>query len=412
MSAATLENPTLAVRSFSIYTPTRIFFGADQLAGFAASVAKLGKNAFLVTGGGTVERLGYLKLVTDALSAVGVDVVHFSGIEPNPDAETVNRATAQLREAGSEFVIALGGGSAIDAAKAIAVLASTQETDIWPFVVGEPRAFQIATALPVVAIPTTAATASEVTPYSVISNRAAKGKSILAGEHIKPLVAWLNPEFTVGLSPTTTRDGAADVLSHVFEAYLHGAAGSELADRYSEAVMATVLETLPRLLENPNDLHARGNLLWASNLALNDYQNAGVGQYHPVLHYLEHALSGFSPDLAHGRGLATLYPAYFRWLLANGRDQSRFARLGERLFSLIGSEEQQAQGFIDGFEGWLKTNGLWQSLTDLGFAESDYPAIADYAVRTYGDGRELYAQGPLTKAQIVEIFEATARQSK
>ncbi|MCW3062373.1 MAG: hypothetical protein JWQ02_4194 [Capsulimonas sp.] len=414
-NSATLEAAPAAqaaVSSFMIYSPTRIFFGADQLGPFAAATAKVGKKAFLVTGGGTVERLGYLKEVTDALVAAGVEIVHFSGIEPNPESATINKAVTKLRESGADFVAALGGGSAMDAAKAIATLAATDETDIWPFVLGEPRAFELQTALPLVAIPTTAATASEVTPFAVISNRVARGKSFLIGEHIKPLVAWLNPAYTVGLSPTTTQDGAADILSHVFENYLLGGSGSHLADRYSEGIMATVLETLPTLLANPNDISARGNLLWASTLALNDYQSAGRPATDFVLHYIEHALSAFQPDLAHGRGLATLYPAYFRWLLAKGRAQDRLAQLGARLFGLTGTEQDRAEGFIAEFENWLQTNGLWQSLEDLGFSEAEYPAIAAYAVKTYGDGEQINALGALPQSEIVDIFRNTQRQGQ
>jgi alcohol dehydrogenase YqhD (iron-dependent ADH family) len=413
-STATLEAPAAtasAVNSFSIYTPTRIFFGADQLTPFAAAAAKLGKKAFLVTGGGTVERLGYLKEVTDAFTSAGVSIVHFSGIEPNPESSTIDRATELLRKEKAEFVIALGGGSAMDAAKSIAALAVTDEPDIWPFVIGESRAFQLQSALPIVAIPTTAATASEVTPYAVISNRAAKGKSILIAEFLKPHVAWLNPVFTIGLSPTTTRDGAADILSHTFESYLLGGDESLLADRYSEGVMSTVIEMLPRLLENPTDLLARGNIMWASTLALNDYQLAGRRPSEFVLHSLEHSLSGFSPELAHGRGLATLYPSYFRWLVKNGRAIDRLAQLGTRLFGLTGTEADRANGYIDKFETWLKDNGLYQSLGDLGFNESDYPAIAEYCVRTYGDGKQINALGPLPVAEIIEIFRGTERQS-
>ena len=167
------------------------------------------------------------------------------------------------------------------------------------------------------------ATGSEVTPCAVISDRRTGGKSFLANEFLKPKVAWLNPAHTVGLSPTVTRDGAADILSHVFENYLLGGDGSPLADRYSEGVMQTVLETLPALLEDPENLAAHGTMFWASTLALNDYQNAGRQPSGVVLHFIEHALSGRRPELAHGRGLATLYPAYFRWLLDHGRAEER-----------------------------------------------------------------------------------------
>ncbi len=398
------------MNSFTIYTPTRLFFGTDQAAAFATAAAKLGKHAFVVTGGGTVARLGYLAQVTDALAAAGTKITVFTGVEPNPEAATVNRAAAELRAAGADFVVAVGGGSVIDATKAIAALAFAGEDDIWPFVLGQPRAFQLKGALPIAAVPTTAATASEVTPYAVISNRSAQGKSVMAFEFFKPLASWLNPAFTTGLSPTVTRDGAADILSHVFENYLLGGSDSPLADRHSEGVIATVLETLPKALANPEDLAARGDLFWASTLALNDYQVAGRRDSQFVLHSMEHALSAFHPELAHGRGLATLYPAYFRWLLAGGRAQERFAKLGNRIFGLSGDEASRANGFVERFEGWLRDNGLYQSLATLGFTEDEYVGIAEYAVKTYGDGKQLEAQGALTAAEIVGIFQTTANQ--
>jgi alcohol dehydrogenase YqhD (iron-dependent ADH family) len=410
MTPTTLAPTTSVVQSFTIYTPTRLFFGADQLEAFAQATARVGNKAFVMTGGGTVERFGYLQQLSDGLDAVGVSTVQFAGVEANPDAATINRAAARARENGAELVIALGGGSVMDAAKGVAALAVTEGQDIWPFVVGGSRALELENALPIVAVPTTAATASEVTPIAVISNRQAFGKSILMGEYLKPLVAWLNPTYTVGLSPTTTRDGAADILSHIFESYLLGGPDSVLADRYSEAVAKTVLETLPRLLADPADIGARGTLMWAATLALNDYQSAGRRASEPVLHYIEHSLSGFRPELAHGRGLATIYPAYFRWLMDHGRAESRFAQLGARLFDLSGSETQQATGFVERFENWLAANGLYQSLTNLGFSEAEYPAIADYAVRTYGDGEQLDALGPLPASEIVAILRDTARQ--
>ena len=399
------------MNSFAIHTPTRIFFGADQLKDFAAASSRLGQHAFLVTGGGTVKRLGILDQVTGALSTSGVKVSLFSGIEPNPEAGTVNRGAVELRAAKADFVVAVGGGSVIDAAKAIAALAPTQEADIWPFVVGEPRAFQLQSSLPIAAVTTTAATASEVTPFAVISNRRAGGKSILIADFIKPQAAWLNPAFTTSLSRTTTQDGAADILSHILENYLLGGNGSPLADRYSEGIFATVLETLPKLQDNPADLDARGDLLWASTLALNEYQKAGRAPSHFVLHYIEHALSAFKPELAHGRGLATLYPAYFRWLLSEGRAVDRLAQLGTRLFGVTGTEVQRAEGFISHFVQWLKKNELLQSLEDIGFVESDYAKVASYAVRTYSDGKQLEALGPLTAEQIASILRNTSQNA-
>lgn len=398
------------MQPFAIYTPTRILFGESKLAEFAQHAAKIGRHAFLVVGGGTVERLGFVQPLLDELQKHDVKVTFFRGIEPNPEAATINKAAKELKASGADFILPFGGGSTIDAAKAIAALVGSKQDDIWEFVVGSPKAGQLNAAIPIVAVPTTAATASEVTQFSVVSNRVEGGKSVLAHEFLKPALAWLNPVFTQGLSDTTTQDGAADILSHVFESYLLGGNDSKLADRYSEAVMSTVLEALPILLANPKDLDARADLVWAATLALNDYQLAGRNPAEFILHSVEHSLSAKHPELAHGRGLATLYPAYFRWLAQNGRAVDRLALLGSRLFGLEGSEADRAQAFITTFEGWLRDNGLLQSLEQVGVTEDEFEEIALYAVTTYGDGKQLNALGALPQAAIVEIFQLTARQ--
>ena len=393
------------MNSFTIWNPTRIFFGPEHAAAFAAATAALGKKALVVIGGGSVKRLGYLGTVTDSLKAAGVAVELFEGIEPNPTAPTVNKAAEVGRKFGAEVVVPVGGGSAMDASKAIAALIKTGETDVWPFVVGQTKTGRLTAALPVAAVPTTAATASEVTEFAVISHYERNEKSVLAHDFLKPRAAWLNPAFTLDVPKTTTADGGADILSHVFENYLLGGNDSPLADGYSETVMRTVIDALPRVLAEPKDLALRGRLLWASTLALNGYQLAGRKPSQFVLHSMEHALSGFMPTLAHGRGLATLYPSYFRWLIENGRAEERFVKLGHNVFGVNGADQ-----FLRRFEGWLREAGLFQSLEALGFDPKQYPAVADYCVKVYGTGGELNALGPMTPADIVAVFEGTKRQ--
>lgn len=401
------------MNSFNLHLPTQLIFGHDQGASFAAAAAKLGRHAFLVTGSGSVVRLGYLAEIEQGLKDAGVKTTRFAGIEPNPEAETVNRATSELRAAGCDFVVAVGGGSAMDAAKAIAALAASPgETDIWPFTLGGSKAFQLKAALPLACVATTAATASEVTPYSVISQRSSHGKSVLGHDFLKPRVSWLNPRYTVAVPATVTADGASDILSHVFENYLLGGSGSPMADRHSEGVMLTVLETLPKQLAALGDENLRGHLLWASTLALSGFQGAGRLESGFPMHSIEHSMSGVRPELAHGRGLATIYPAYFRWLLAHGRATERFAQLGQRLFGLTGDTQTCASGFVAAFERWLAANGLRQSAASLGFTPAELVRVADYAVKTYGDSRSIDALGPITRDEIVEILTATARQDQ
>lgn len=401
------------MHSFTLHLSTELQFGPEKGAAFAASAAKLGTHAFVVTGSGSVVRLGYLAEVSALLTAAGVKITAFAGIEPNPEAETVNRAVAELRAAGCDFVVAVGGGSAMDAAKAIAALAVTPgETDIWPFTLGGAKAFQLQAALPLACVATTAATASEVTPYSVISQRASQGKSVLGHDFLKPRVSWLNPRFTTAVPAHVTADGAADILSHVFENYLVGGDASPLADRHAEGVMLTVIETLPLQLAALADEKLRGDLLWASTLALCGFQGAGRQDGAFPLHAIEHSMSGVRPALAHGRGLATLYPAYFRWLLAHGRAGARFAQLGTRLFGLAGDEAARAEGFIQHFERWLASVNLRQSAASLGFTAADFGRIADYTVKTYGDGQAIDALGPITRDDVVAILADTARQDQ
>lgn len=401
------------MHSFQFHLSTQLLFGHDQGAAFAASAAKLGKHAFVVTGSGSVVRLGYLAEVTKLLADAGVKVTQFAGIEPNPEAVTINRATAELRAAGADFVVAVGGGSAMDAAKGIAALAATPGADdVWPYTLGGAKAGRFTAALPLACVATTAATASEVTPYSVISHRASHGKSVLGHDFLKPRVSWLNPRYTTAVPAHVTADGAADILSHVFENYLLGDDASPLADRHTEAVMLTVIETLPKQLADLADEKLRGSLLWASTLALSGLQGAGRSDSGFPMHSIEHAMSGVRPELAHGRGLATIFPAYFRWLIAHGRGVARFAQLGTRLFGIAGSDTERAHGFVHAFERWLADNKLRQSAAALGFTAADFERIADYTVKTYGDGKSIDALGPITRDEVVAILADTARQDQ
>ena len=398
------------MQDFFLHMPTQIFFGPSKLTAFAEITASLGIKALLVTGGGSVERLGYLGLVSDSLSGAGIELCHFAGIEPNPLAATVNQAADQGRAADVQFVIALGGGSVMDAAKAIAALLENGDSDIWPYVKGEPKFGALKSAVPVVAIPTTAATASEVTPYSVISKPEVNGKSFIAAECLKPYACWINPVFTLDVPRVVTQDGAADIFSHVLENYITGGSDAVLSDRYCEAVMLTVLESLPALQTKPNSLPHRSSLAWCSTLALNGLQQAGRLDAPFPLHMIEHALSGYNHELAHGRGLATLFPAYFQWLWENGRARDRIARLGTTLFGLQGDLDECGRGFMSEFSQWLIDNELYQSLEAIGIDTELFEEIAAEVVKIHGEDGTMDVLGPFTKGDIVDIFELTESQ--
>jgi len=397
---------------FELHIPTRLFFGKEKEDAFFDQLPTYGSKVLLVIGGGSVRKMGYLDLVKEYLAKQHLDVVLFEGIEANPHSETINKAAQIGKSEDVDFVLALGGGSVMDASKAIAGMIHDDLDDIWPYTVGGPKYRQIKGALPVACIPTTAATASEVTAHAVISNPEVKGKSPVSYPFMKPSASWLNPAFHTSLPKTTTRDGASDILSHVFENYLLGGSNSDLADRYSEGVMETVMDTLPKLDLDPENEDLRGQMLWASTMALNGMQVAGRGAAPFTLHNLEHALSGENPNLAHGRGLAILYPAYFRWLYNHDRAVDRMALLAKRLFGISdGSQKENAMSFITHFEGWLQQNHLYERLSDQGISPEAFGSVADYAINIYGGGKdELAAAGPLTRENIIEIFEMTEQQ--
>jgi alcohol dehydrogenase YqhD (iron-dependent ADH family) len=400
------------MNSFEVHIPTRIYFGKEKAGAFFDQIRTYGSHALLVIGGGSVKKTGYLDEVTSHLEKRGMAYTLFEGIEPNPQAATIDQAAGLGKQKDVDFLLALGGGSVMDASKAIAGLIHDNEEQIWPFVLGEPKNRTMTGALPVTTIPTTAATASEVTAHAVISNPEIKGKSPVSYPFFKPSASWLNPAFHTSLPLETTRDGASDILSHVFENYILGGNDSPPADRYSEGIMQTVLDVLPQVEKDPENEALRGQLLWSSTLALNTIQIAGRKPSTFILHNLEHALSGYNPQLAHGRGLAILYPAYFKWMMENDRAVDRLALLGDKLFGIsVPDVNERAAEFIAAFEEWLNDHGLYERLSDVGIPKDAFPEIAEYAISVYGDGTELDAIGPMDKKAVIEIFEKTEEQA-
>ncbi len=398
------------MQPFDLHIHTRFLFGGSKADAFADAVANVGNSIHIITGGGSVVKSGYYSQIKSLLEKRGVKVYHFSGIEPNPQAKTCDRAAQEVSKSGADAVLALGGGSVMDATKAIAALVHDNEPHIWPFVLGEPRKGELKGALPIICVPTTAATASEVTIGAIISNAETNGKASIAYPFLRPCISWLNPEFTVGVPPITTADGASDIFSHVIENYLLGGTNSPVTDYYCEGIIKTVIDTLPKVIADPTNLQYRADLLWASNLALNGYHSAGRNPSAYVLHALEHALSGYNTDLAHGRGLAILYPAYFRWLWDNNHARERFSRLGKNIFAHEGDDDSAGMGFITDFESWLRENGLFQSIPSIGIPVEAYKEIATYAVRVYGRNNVIPAVGGISADDIIDIFQRTHNQ--
>lgn len=414
VSALNLQsiNNHINMKPFNVHLPTHLYFGAPNKDAFFNALRGLGNKALIVIGGGSVERFGILAEVHEALAERGIEAVTFKGIEPNPLAQTIDRAAELGRKEKVAFVLAVGGGSVMDAAKAISALIHDGESNIWPFTLGQPRKGQLKGALPIATIPTTAATASEVTPHSVVSNKDVNGKASISYPFMKPVASWLQPAYHVHLGPITTADGAADILSHVLENYLLGGSDARFTDRYCEAIIKTVMETLEGLQKDPSDVALRGEMQWVSMMALNGFHAAGRNTSPYPLHAIEHSMSGWHHELAHGRGLATLFPAYFRMLLDHGTVVDRLARLAREVFA-VGADAEDSQAAllgIEAFEAWMRKVGLYQGMDEIGIGPEGYGPIAEYALSTYGNGTTLPCAWPFTREDLVELFERANRQ--
>lgn len=399
------------MKPFVHYSPTSLHCGPGKISEIGAHAQKIGTRPLLVTGKNSARKSGLLDKVVSSLKEKDITPVVFEGIEPNPRNTTVNDAAELGRSKNVDFIIALGGGSTMDASKCIASIIPQPGIDSWDLTIGQKYAGQIGAPLSIVAIPTTAATASEVTQYAVLSNISVNGKSVIAHDLLRPKISILDPELTLSVPAYATADHSCDILSHIFENYILGGNDSIIADRYSEALIKTVIEDTPRAIHKENELHARSNLQWAATLALNGIQLAGRDPSEFPLHSMEHACSGTYPDLAHGRGLAVLFPAYFQWLIKNNRAVERFARLARKVFgSTETNDSKAAQVWCHSFNEWLNSIGSFHCLPKAGVKKESFDSIAHYAVSTYGTNGVLNALGALTKENIVTIFEMTMEQ--
>lgn len=394
--------------SFDFQLPTRIHFGPGKISDIGKYLKPVGSKAIIVTGKSSMRQSGILDKVVDLLKKADIDSVVFEGIEPNPRSTTCDKAASLAREKGCDFVIGLGGGSSMDAAKGIAVTARTG-IGIWEYVYSGPGKTPriIREALPIVCIPTIAATGSEADSGGIISNWETHEKTGIWGQALFPIVSIVDPELTFSCPPDYTADGGVDIVTHVIEGYFTSPAEAYLQDRLAEGIVRTVMKYLPRAMRNGRDLEARTHLSWASTLALSGFINSGRGGGYP-LHALEHLVSAHY-DISHGRGLALLLPALMDYTMTARPE--KYIEMGENVFGLIFEDEDRmhaARISIDAMKGWLASIGRLLTFGDLGIDDSKFETMADDAVRLYmREKGYLENPRPIDRAGVVEIFRMT-----
>jgi alcohol dehydrogenase YqhD (iron-dependent ADH family) len=393
---------------FDFQLPTKIHFGAGKISDIGKFLKPVGKKPLIVTGKSSMRKFGVLDRISDLLKKAGMKPTMFAGIEPNPRHTTCDKAADLAREKGCDSIIGLGGGSSMDAAKGIAITAKTGHS-VWDYVYTGPEKPQrkIEEALPIVCIPTVAATGSEADAGGIISNWETHEKTGIWGPALYPRVSVVDPELTITCPPDYTADGGVDIIAHVMESYFTSTSEAYLQDRFTESIVRTVMKYLPRALKDGADIEARTHLSWSSTVALSGLINSGRGGSFP-LHAIEHVVSGHY-DISHGRGLALLLPALMDYT-ASARPE-KYMEMGENIFGLRLQDEDTdhaAKISIDAMKGWLASIERFLTFTDLGIDDSKFEAMADDLVRVYmRDKGHLQNPRPIDRKGALEIFRMT-----
>jgi alcohol dehydrogenase YqhD (iron-dependent ADH family) len=370
------------------YIPTRFIIGQGSLSQLGKETARLGKVALLVTGSSSMRTTGVLEKAVGDLAANGVTTVIFDKVEPNPRTSTIDAAVKIVRDNKVDVIIGLGGGSVMDASKCIALAAAGGEPI---FLYYEGKANSKIKALPIVVVPTLAASGSEANNGAVITNWETHEKVVLSHASIYPTMSIVDPALTVTVPAKTTAQGGVDIFCHLVEAYITAHESTLINDGLRESAMRTVVEALPNVLAKLDDIEGRSNLTWASTIACSQFANLGGGTGLMTLHGLEHALSALY-DMAHGDGLAALLIEWMKHTLPARRE--RIKKLGQNVFG-------ESDG-IAATRGWLGKVGMDNSLRSLGVKESDFEVLADNALKTAPWIK--FHPTPLDKEAIMAIY--------
>lgn len=365
------------MKNFVYDIPTKIHFGTDALDSLGEEAKKYGKKVLLTYGGGSVKRIGAYDKAVEELKKEGIEIFELPGIQPNPRIDSVREGVKIIKENNIDFLLAIGGGSTIDATKIMAAGAMV-DFDPWKFMNGEKI---IEKALPILAVLTNSATGSEMDAGGVISNPETNEKYGAGSYFTRPKVSFLNPEYTYSVNKYQTACGSSDILSHLFEIYFNDNDSMYMLTSMMEALMKTVIKYAPIALEDPKNYEARANLMWASSWAINGFLNE-TSPNSWSCHPMEHELSAFY-DITHGLGLAILTPRWMEFILDDST-VDKFYNFGVNVFDLEKSDDKYkvAKRAIEKTsEFFFDTLGLDDSLEKIGIGEENFDIMAKKACR-------------------------------
>lgn len=387
------------MQNFMYNTPTQVFFGRGVEKEIGPQLKARGyKKIMLHYGGGSIKRTGLYDKVTASLQDAGIDWIELGGVEPNPKISFVRECLDICRKEQIDFILAVGGGSVIDSAKAIA-MGLANEKDPWEIITGGKMPEKT---FPVGAVLTISAAGSEMSNSHVITNEEFHMKRGLNTEMVRPVIAFMNPENTFTVSPFQTGCGIVDIMMHTLERYLTLDEDAILTDRIAEALLVSVKEAGPAALKNPEDYDARSTLMWASSLSHNGLTGCGKNSGFTV-HKLEHDFSGLFDHIAHGAGLSVLFPAWAAYVYKD--NVKKFARLAEKVMDIPASEDKEAMALagIQAFKAYFHSLGMPVTMAELGVPADAYEQIAN--LTTANDTKKVPGFRELTKADLLAIYK-------
>lgn len=386
------------MRNFVYNIPTKIFFGKGQIEKIGEEILKYGKRVLLVYGKGSVKANGIYDKVVEILNKNGIEFFEVAGVDPNPRTETVYYGADICKKNNIDLILAMGGGSTIDCAKAIG-LQSKYDGDFWAdFYIGGKKEL-IKEVTPVASILTLAATGSEMNGSTVISNMSVNMKVGFNHPKLKPVFSVEDPEYTYSVSRYQTCAGAIDIMSHLFEQYFSAEKDGFMQNRLIEGLLKTIIHYAPIALENPKDYEARANIMWTSSMALNELVTYGKESTDWATHQIEHQLSAVY-DITHGIGLGILTPAWMKYVLSD-ENIHRFVDYGKNIWNLTGTDREIAEKSIEKTREFFISLGCPASLSEINIDNRHFEEMAANAVFRGNVG----SMKKLTKEDIVEIYK-------
>lgn len=383
--------------NFDFYTPTKVFFGKGRQSEIGNIIAGYGyKKIMLEYGKGSIKKTGLYDEITASLGKEGIEVVEMGGVEPNPKIDFVRNAVRLAKETNVELILAVGGGSVIDAAKYTA-LGAVADCDVWDFVTGKASP---QSALPVGCVLTIAAAGSEMSGSAVVTDLSLNMKRGFTSELIRPLFSICNPELTYTVSPYQTACGISDIMAHTIERYFTPCEPTDLTDQIAESILRAVISAARIVMSKPYNYEARANIMWASSLSHNNLTGCGRINALPV-HQLEHAVSGEFDSVAHGAGLAVLFPAWAKYVYQY--NIPRFAQFARRVWGVNEADDKQAaeQG-IKAMSQFFKSIGMPSTLNEFGISSTDIDRLCELC--TFHKTRTIKSVIDLGFRDIKEIF--------